>query len=169
MRNAIVRRWTLPKLGLVAILTLVSISMSATATPAASPAATGMQHCLVKLAPLTPEDQAAHRGSRVISKQCSAQPIVQPNNGPALVQLFEGAGYSGNSVTFFGSNCLDSYGVPDLSTIGWANRVVSAVRYCERNSVLYQGTYGSGAQYAITTDVPDMGQFDDTANSWATA
>lgn len=39
MRNAIVRRWTHPNLGLVAILTLISISMNATATPAATPIA----------------------------------------------------------------------------------------------------------------------------------
>ncbi len=169
MRNAIVRRWTLPNLCLVALLTLVSISMSTTATSAATPAATGVQHCLVKLAPLTPEDRAAHHGSRVLSKQCSSQPIVQPNDGPALVQLFEGANYSGNSVTFSGSNCLDNYSVADFNTIGWNDRVVSALRYCERNSVLYQDTYYGGAQFAITADVPDMGQFDDTASSWTTA
>ncbi len=160
------------RLGFAGVLAIASVPLTLMAAPAsaAPPATKAVQHCIVQLAPLTAADKAAHRGSKVVSKQCSAQPIVRPDTGDLLITLYDQPGYAGSSVEFTSNpgGCSGDYNVLDFNTIGWNDRTASAVPYCYRSSVLYQDTYLSGATYTISSGTPDLGQFDYTASSWET-
>ncbi len=171
--------------GLSAILAALFFTTQPTeaASSLTSTVDTKGKHCIYTIAPITADDKAANRGSKLLKTQCfdtsdekdkainpSGIDSLQATSGQYIIfEIFDGTNFGNGSASWVSStSCAGDWGVYDLTSYGWDDRADSARGGCGRAVNVFRNA-GYNTQFStVNPQVSDFGiLLNNQMSSWA--